>query len=139
MRTRITSTRPASLSAPPPPKGKQNKKKPAPTPESTIIHPPTGTLWEVETEDTPIFPEGGGQPFDTGRMVVEDANGGKKEYVVEGCMRRGLDAVHLIRVQESGNGFENLEGEVELIVDWERRVDHVGHNPCSAIAEFRQC
>jgi Ser-tRNA(Ala) deacylase AlaX len=45
---------------------------------------------------------------------------------VEGCVRRGLEGVHLVRIPEGQAGLDGLEGEeVELIVDWERRVDHV--------------
>jgi hypothetical protein len=99
-------------------------------------------LWEVVTEDTVIFPEGtssnidesaqvrwelmvgGGQPTDTGHLSTLDPNGGRqKTYVVEGCLRRKLTAVHLVRLGEE----EELEsgGEVELTIDWDRRADHV--------------
>jgi hypothetical protein len=100
-------------------------------------------LWEVVTEDTVIFPEGtssnidesalgrelmtgGGQPTDTGHLSTLDPNGGiQKIFVVEGCLRRKLTAVHLVRLGE-GEG-EELEsgGEVELTIDWDRRADHV--------------
>ena len=93
------------------------------------------------TEDTVIFPEGtstsidesaqrtelmagGGQPTDTGHLSTLDPNGGiQKTYVVEGCLRRKLTAVHLVRLGEG----EELEsgGEVELTIDWDRRADHV--------------
>jgi hypothetical protein len=86
-----------------------------------------GQLYELITYDTPIFPEGGGQPSDTGLAHFIDANGGRRTFSVEMGLRRGLEAVHLVRVPEgedvSGLGGEG--GEVELEVDWDRRVDHV--------------
>jgi len=67
---------------------------------------------------------GGGQPTDTGHLSILDPNGGViKTYTVEGCLRRKLTAVHLVRLDE---GEEVKEGtEVELSIDWDRRADHV--------------
>ena len=67
---------------------------------------------------------GGGQPTDTGHLSTLDPNGGvEKTYVVEGCLRRKLTAVHLVRLSE---GEELVQGaEVELSIDWDRRADHV--------------
>jgi Ser-tRNA(Ala) deacylase AlaX len=67
---------------------------------------------------------GGGQPTDTGHLSTLDPNGGiQKTYVVEGCLRRKLTAVHLVRL---GEGEELMSGaEVELTIDWDRRADHV--------------
>jgi Ser-tRNA(Ala) deacylase AlaX len=68
--------------------------------------------------------KGGGQPTDTGHLSTFDPNGGiQKTYVVEGCLRRKLTAVHLVRLGEE----DELEsgGEVELTIDWDRRADHV--------------
>jgi len=67
---------------------------------------------------------GGGQPTDTGHLSTLDPNGGvQKTYVVEGCLRRKLTAVHLVRL---GEGEELAQGaEVELTIDWDRRADHV--------------
>ena len=47
--------------------------------------------------------------------------------VVEGCLRRNLDCVHLVRVpQEVEDVLRALEDqEVVLEADWERRMDHV--------------
>lgn len=104
-------------------------------------------LWEVEFEDTVFFPEGGGQPFDTGsiysdtRSVGADGSQGSNAYgtkrnpdlrVVD-VFRRGLTAVHVVRRAEApaeGNDSAddapvNVGQEVLLEVDWERRVDHV--------------
>lgn len=72
---------------------------------------------------------GGGQPTDTGHLSVLDPNGGVvKTYVVEGCLRRKLTAVHLVRL---GEGEELAAGEeVELSIDWDRRADHVSPELC---------
>jgi alanyl-tRNA synthetase/misacylated tRNA(Ala) deacylase len=65
----------------------------------------------VELEDTVIFPEGGGQPWDTGVLRLHDANGDAHEYQVEACIRRGLDAVHRVRVPDaSAIDFATLSG-----------------------------
>jgi len=71
---------------------------------------------------------GGGQPTDTGHLSTLDPNGAtQKTYVVEGCLRRKLTAVHLVRL---GEGEELAQGaEVELIIDWDRRADHVSLHP----------
>lgn len=104
-------------------------------------------LWEVEFEDTVFFPEGGGQPFDTGsiysdtRSVGADASQGSNargrereaNLRVIDVFRRGLTAVHVVRRAEApaeGNDSAddapvNVGQEVLLEVDWERRVDHV--------------
>ena len=86
----------------------------------------------MELEDTVIFPEGGGQPFDTGTIVIERATAGESSkplhLKVEGCLRRKLESVHLVRVPgESSTALEDLAGqEVDVEVDWARRMDHVG-------------
>ncbi len=58
-----------------------------------------------------------------------DPNETRRSFVVEGCLRRKLDSVHVIRVMEEHEHlFEGLEGQkVELEVDWDRRQDHVSH------------
>lgn len=67
---------------------------------------------------------GGGQPTDTGRLSLLDPNGGiERTWVVEGCLRRKLTAVHLVRLDE-GEAIESGR-EVELSIDWDRRSDHV--------------
>ncbi|KAL1407111.1 hypothetical protein Q8F55_006525 [Vanrija albida] len=109
-------------------KGRDRKKA---TPSSSAAPSgaatPTGALWEVELEDTVIFPEGGGQPWDTGVLRVADANGGTHAFTIEACVRRGLDAVHRVRVPPgSAVDFAALPGlEASVEVDWERRLDHM--------------
>ncbi|CAI8057509.1 Alanyl-tRNA editing protein Aarsd1 [Geodia barretti] len=66
--------------------------------------------YEVVLDDTVLFPEGGGQPYDRGAI-----NG----VEVLRVLRRGAVAVHFTE--------EPLEegAEVEVEVDWNRRFDHM--------------
>ena len=134
----MTSAKIATISEPPPSKGREKKKKKeVSTSDETVSNTPVdrGTLYEVEVEDSVIFPEGGGQSFDTGvlRLLgddqVDQSSTGEeraREYVVEGCLRRKLDSIHLVRVPTGSPPLEGIVGrQVELEVDWERRVDHV--------------
>jgi hypothetical protein len=65
-------------------------------------------------------------------------------YVVEGCLRRKLTAVHFVRLQD---GESLVPGsEVELGIDWDRRADHVSlflfallQNFCSTLGVLRGC
>ncbi|TXT05025.1 hypothetical protein VHUM_03845 [Vanrija humicola] len=132
LNSRVVAARPAS-DAPLAQKGRDRKKKgseassaatsAAPSGAAT----PTGKLWEVELEDTVIFPEGGGQPWDTGVLRVRDANGSEHAFAVEACVRRGLDAVHRVRVPEGSSvDFATLEGaDAVAEVHWDRRRDHM--------------
>lgn len=136
MTSRVYATAPAA--APPlAQKGRHLKKKgasatstPADTPHgsgsATPVVPP-GKLWEVELDDTVVFPEGGGQPWDTGRMFLRDANGAEHAFAIESCIRRKLDAVHVVRVpDDSPIAFDSLVGaEATVEVAWERRMDHM--------------
>ncbi|XP_015759085.1 PREDICTED: alanyl-tRNA editing protein Aarsd1-like [Acropora digitifera] len=80
--------------------------------------------FEVILEDTVLFPEGGGQPDDHGTV-----NGVEVMRVI----RRGATAVHFLpqAIPE--------RTEVELVVDWPRRFDHMqqhsGQHLISAIIE----
>ncbi|KAK8844706.1 hypothetical protein IAR55_006555 [Kwoniella newhampshirensis] len=132
LRTTVHAVREAQIRAPPIPKGKAGiKKKPA---APVVVNgdglgekkEEKGKLWEVELVDTVIFPEGGGQPFDTGLIHLLDPNGDKRisTFVVEGCLRKQLDSVHLVRVPDGVTG--DWEGkEVEVEVDWDRRMDQM--------------
>ncbi|ORY22131.1 hypothetical protein BCR39DRAFT_552207, partial [Naematelia encephala] len=142
MTTRVVAVRPAALAAPPAQRGKANKKKPVEKVEEPSNEGTVGGLWEVETEDTVIFPEGGGQPSDTGSLLVASPNGPHEQrLVVEHCLRRKLDSVHLVRVPpELEEDVQGLEGkDVAVEVDWDRRLDHMsihtGQHLLSAILD----
>lgn len=84
-------------------------------------------LFGLELQDTNLFPEGGGQPYDTGSIYLPD----KTKVDVLKVLRDGLKAVHVIPTHiEPGT-------KVSLNVDWERRVDimqqHTGQHLISAI------
>ncbi|GAA5880544.1 hypothetical protein JCM8547_002277 [Rhodosporidiobolus lusitaniae] len=94
--------------------------------------------WEVELEDTVLFPEGGGQPSDVGRLypLPAAAGGGEGEgepVEVRQVVRRNLDAVHFCSAPvEVGR-------EVRVEVEMGRREDlmqqHSGQHLLSAVLE----
>ncbi|EJT99642.1 ThrRS/AlaRS common domain-containing protein [Dacryopinax primogenitus] len=77
---------------------------------------PVVELWEVELEDTVLFPEGGGQPSDTGTIV--DLTSGTS-VKVEKILRHGLTAVHYCLSPLP------VGTSVRIHVDWDRRWDHM--------------
>lgn len=90
------------------------------------------TLYEVELKDTVLFPEGGGQPSDTGFLIV----GKDKEeetIPVRHVSREGLKAEHFITKPL------DVGTKVSMKVDWDRRFDHMqqhtGQHLLSAILD----
>lgn len=87
----------------------------------------------VEFEDTVLFPEGGGQPFDKGTITIlnNGASSESKTVEVNAILRDKLKAVHIVD--------EPLEPgtQVKLQVDWDRRLDimqqHTGQHLLSAV------
>lgn len=106
------------------PSGKKTKK--------SVIAPtlPDSAVLEVILHDTVIFPEGGGQPTDTGKLLTH--SDGTIWDVVQ-AKRHGGHAVHYVRVPS------NVTVDAALIsfspgakvtasldqADWDRRYDHV--------------
>lgn len=90
-------------------KDKQNKNNKKQT-DST----PAAVQYAIELEDTILFPEGGGQPYDTG--VIESES---EKHHVEEVVRDKLTALHLTRTPISPGT------SVGLSVDWARRFDHM--------------
>lgn len=86
-------------------------------------------LFAIEFEDTVLFPEGGGQPYDTGVIKLV----GDKTIPVQQVVRDKLKALHLTQ--------ESIEPgtPVTLNVDWDRRIDlmqqHTGQHLLSAILD----
>lgn len=82
-------------------------------------------------------------------IYISDPNGDKKSFRVEMCIRKKLESIHLVRVPSADQGFwedisqraEKGEGaEVEVEIDWERRVDQVSplvHFGNEGRADFR--
>ena len=91
------------------------------------------TEFEVELEDTVIFPTGGGQPHDTGiiKILVDDGHGTKAKVLR--CERRGMKAIHFIDQAIPPGSM------VEVTVDWVRRWDqmqqHSAQHIVSDVAE----
>jgi hypothetical protein len=106
-----------------------------PTRKSTkkaVITPaiPTGSFLEVILHDTVIFPEGGGQPTDTG-IITTNADGVVWEVVQ--AKRHGGHAVHYVRVQDGDvdTALLAFTSGASVIVALDqvgsvRRYDHVG-------------
>ncbi|KAF8639437.1 hypothetical protein AX16_010292 [Volvariella volvacea WC 439] len=108
--------------------------QPAPAPETkktkkAVIAPtlPDGPLLEVILQDTVIFPEGGGQPTDTG--VIATPNG--IDWDVVQAKRHGGHAVHYVRIaQDVQAALADLLPGTSVTVrldekDFERRYDHM--------------
>lgn len=89
--------------------------------------PPAEKLYAVELEDTILFPEGGGQPYDFGSIVLPD----ETKVEVKQVLRKELTAVHVVpEPVEPGSS-------VTLSLDWDRRIDimqqHTGQHLISAV------
>ncbi|KAL3673310.1 hypothetical protein V7S43_001027 [Phytophthora oleae] len=87
-------------------------------------------FYELELQDTVLFPEGGGQPWDTGSINDLPVD---QVYVKDGR------CVHRVPVKD-GTPVPFVEGdEVVARVDWARRFDHMQQHSAqhlfSAIAE----
>ena len=93
--------------------------------------PQTKDEFEVELLDTVLFPEGGGQPSDTGALValVDGQDGDAQPRVtVRQVVRRNLDAVHYVdQPLEVGT-------KVRVEVDMARRIDQ-----CAPSRSYRPC
>ncbi|XP_065666704.1 alanyl-tRNA editing protein Aarsd1-A-like isoform X1 [Hydra vulgaris] len=80
--------------------------------------------FEVILDDTPLFPEGGGQPCDEG--LIGEVN-------VFRVLRRGMQAVHLT------NEPVNEGEEINCKINWSKRFDHMQQHSAqhllSAIAD----
>ena len=70
--------------------------------------------WRVELEETVFFPEGGGQPGDSGTIKVND-----KTVNVIYTFREGESAIHFCD--------EKVEpaNVADLNINWTRRFDHM--------------
>lgn len=124
LRSLVTSVVSASLSHPQSVSTKKSGKK-------SVIAPtiPSEPLLEVILHDTVIFPEGGGQPTDTG-IITTGENGVVWEVVQ--AKRHGGHAVHYVRIQD-GNVDNALSAfppgaSVTVALDKvgsDRRYDHM--------------
>lgn len=103
-------------------KDKQNQGKKKPEKDQS----PAEKLYALELEDTILFPEGGGQPYDTGILATDS-----EKVPVKMVLRQELTAVH-VTPQPVAVG-----SDVTLEVDWKRRLDimqqHTGQHLISAV------
>lgn len=102
-------------------KDKQNKGK------KKEEKPSDEELYAVELEDTILFPEGGGQPYDYGSILLPDDT----KLEVKQVLRKELTAVHVVpKAVEPGS-------LVTLTLNWDRRIDimqqHTGQHLISAV------
>ena len=85
----------------------------------------TPTL-EVILHDTIVFPEGGGQPSDTG--LIQTSN--ERVWKVLQARRHGGHAVHYVQVEDAEVDILPFAVGTKVLVklgdaDWDRRYDHV--------------
>lgn len=95
-------------------KGKEKEKD---TAEGDV----TGPLYEVELQDTVLFPEGGGQPADHGLIYTdkEEDNDKDKAIRVLDVQRKQLRAIHI-----TDKPLEK-DSAVRVELEWRRRLDHM--------------
>lgn len=67
--------------------------------------------WYVVLNRTAFYPTGGGQPYDTGRLAEQKVINVEEK---EGEIRHYLEAP-----------IQSTDGEIEGIIDWRRRFDHM--------------
>ncbi|KDQ16355.1 hypothetical protein BOTBODRAFT_173246 [Botryobasidium botryosum FD-172 SS1] len=108
--------------------GKKNKKPKPSAAESGSDG--TAIEWELEFEDTVLFPEGGGQPCDYGTAKL--LNHDSPEIKITNVFRRNLDAIHITSFPSADAGATDLASlgwvpgqKVILQLDWARRRDHM--------------
>jgi alanyl-tRNA synthetase/misacylated tRNA(Ala) deacylase len=104
--TRVVSC--TKVDAPPPPKGASTRTKDQQSTEAA-----NAFFYEVVCADSVLFPEGGGQPCDLGTVAG---------VPVVAVQRRGDTCVI-----KTAAPLE-VGAEVEQVVDWPRRVDHMQHH-----------
>ncbi|KAF9247254.1 hypothetical protein BU15DRAFT_70081 [Melanogaster broomeanus] len=121
----------------PPPSGRKGKKTPVPS--SAVSETPT---LELILHDTVIFPEGGGQPSDTG--LIETVNG--RTWKVTQAKRHGGHAVHYVQAGDANTDILQFTPGEKVVValgdaDWDRRYDHMtmhtSQHLLSAVIETR--
>ena len=83
--------------------------------EATVTHVTAG---EVTLDRTVFYPEGGGQPGDTGILQGTDGT----EYTVIDTVKGGTKIHHLL---DEDAPFPKVGDKVTAILDWDRRYTHM--------------
>ncbi|SDA01281.1 BZ3500_MvSof-1268-A1-R1_Chr10-1g02557 [Microbotryum saponariae] len=88
--------------------------------------------WELELQDTVLFPEGGGQPCDHGTIQLlhqgqtSTEEQGEETIRVENVQRKSLDAVHYVdRFVEVGT---RVRVEADMQRRWDVMLQHTGQH-----------
>lgn len=97
------------------PTGKEKAKKGKDASSSSGENVPT---YDVTLSQTICFPEGGGQPSDTGLLTFTQ-DGAPREVKVLQVLRTPNGILHRV------SGELAPESEVAMAVDWDRRYDHM--------------
>lgn len=110
-------------------KDKQNKNKKVKQNESVVEKSESNKEYAIELEDSVLFPEGGGQPFDTGFIHLANST----SIPVSKVLRDKLTAIHITSTPiEPGT-------QVTVEVNWNRRIDlmqqHTGQHLLSAVLD----
>lgn len=84
-------------------------------------------MLELSLHDTPLFPEGGGQPSDIGQIIASNGDA----YDVTQVNRVGGQAIHYVRVKNAESDLLAfpIGGKVTVRLGqdgFNRRYDHVG-------------
>lgn len=83
-----------------------------------------------------LFPEGGGQPTDHGKIYLK-SGGEEKSLEIVNVIRKGADAIHFIEANSEVS--LKVGDEVVQVINWERRHDHMqqhsGQHLISALFE----
>ncbi|KAG9317521.1 ThrRS/AlaRS common domain-containing protein [Chiua virens] len=117
LRTTVVSCRVSQAN--PAPSGRKGKKD---NPSSA----PTVPTLEVILHDTIVFPEGGGQPSDTG--LIQTVN--ERVWKVLQARRHGGHAVHYVQVEDAEVDIHQFTVGSQVVIklgdaDWDRRYDHM--------------
>jgi misacylated tRNA(Ala) deacylase len=74
---------------------------------------------QIILEDTIFYPESGGQPTDTGKLVTEDG----QEFIVNSVKKQGDEIVHEVMLEGLTAGERIL-----CVVDWNRRYKYMRYH-----------
>ncbi|KAK9817056.1 hypothetical protein WJX72_008928 [[Myrmecia] bisecta] len=101
-------------------------------------------LWEVTLEQSPFYPEGGGQPSDTGSIAVLPSPSSSAAQAAPANAAAAVAVVDVQLTEDRGivhytTAAVSTGASVSAQVDWQRRFDHMqqhtGQHLVSAVAD----